>query len=300
MSQLLCSVRQTGTHPVEQSRVTLPASERPAVLTIAGFDPSSGAGVTADLKVFAAHRLYGLAAITALTVQSTQGVRRTQAINPSILAETLACLSEDIEISGVKIGMLATAEIVSVAAKFIADSGIPRKGIVLDPIIRSTSGRTLLDAAGLDRLSSELLPVVGWVTPNLDELAELAGMDVSGRESIADAAGRLAAAYPGLNVVATGGHLEPPDDFLLTAEGAAHWLPGQRIETNATHGTGCTFSSALLAQLVAGSAPVEAVRAVGAAKEYVRQAMERAYPVGKGRGPVNHLYLLDELQEQDG
>lgn len=272
------------------SRVTIPASERPAVLTIAGFDPSSGAGVTADLKVFAAHSLYGLAAITALTVQSTQGVRRLHAVNPGFLAETLECLAEDVEISGVKIGMLGTVEIVSVISRFLAGSGIPRDHIVLDPIVRSSSGRTLLDQAGLDLLQSELLPQVGWVTPNLDELAKLAGSEVSGRESIPVAARLLAAAHPGLNVVVTGGHLDPPDDFLLASTGEEHWFPGRKIETTATHGTGCTFSSALLAQLVAGSPTAETV---ARAKQYVHTAMEAAYPVGKGRGPLNHLYRLD-------
>src|SRR5271170_2900562 len=126
--------------------MTPSASPRPAVLTIAGFDPSSGAGITADLKVFAAHRLYGLAAITALTIQSTQGVRRSHAVSPGFLAETLNCLAEDVEISGVKIGMLATADIVDAVAGFIAEVGIARERIVLDPIIRSSSGRTLLDA----------------------------------------------------------------------------------------------------------------------------------------------------------
>ena len=118
--------------------MTILSSQRPVVLTIAGFDPSSGAGVTADLKVFDAHRLYGVAAITALTVQSTRGVRRFHTVNPKFLAETLDCLAEDVEISGVKIGMLGTAEIVSEVARFLAGSGIPRQRIVLDPIVRSS------------------------------------------------------------------------------------------------------------------------------------------------------------------
>jgi hydroxymethylpyrimidine/phosphomethylpyrimidine kinase len=279
--------------PVRSSgsgRFRIPPAAPPAVLTIAGFDPSSGAGVTADLKVFAAHRLYGLAAITALTVQSTQGVRRSQPVNPQFLADTLACLAEDVEISGIKIGMLGTAEAVSVTTRFLAVSGIPRQCIVLDPIVRSSSGRTLLDAAGLDRLQDELLPVVGWITPNLDELAELAQVEISDRQTIPEAARALGSAHSGLNVVVTGGHLDPPDDFLLTSEGDERWFPGERIKTRATHGTGCTFSSALLSQLIAGSPPAEAV---SRAKQYVRAAMEGAYPIGKGRGPLNHLYEFD-------
>jgi hydroxymethylpyrimidine/phosphomethylpyrimidine kinase len=266
-------------------------TERPAVLTIAGFDPSSGAGITADLKVFAAHKLYGLAAITALTVQSTQGVRRSGPVNPEFLAETLACLAEDVEIAGVKIGMLATADIVDVTVRFLTEAGIPRGRVVLDPIIRSSSGRPLLDASGLDRLVRDLLPVVGWVTPNVDELAQLAGVEVSERQAISNAAKALVLSQPGLNVVVTGGHRDPPDDLLVTGE-TERWFRGTKIETTATHGTGCTFSSALLSQLVAGSSPVEAV---DGAKKYVRAAMEAAYRVGKGRGPLNHLYQLDEM-----
>jgi hydroxymethylpyrimidine/phosphomethylpyrimidine kinase len=264
----------------------------PAVLSIAGFDPSSGAGVTADLKVFAAHRLYGLAAITALTVQSTQGVRRIQPINPEILADTLECLAGDITITGVKIGMLASAAVVAIVRRFLIVTGIPRERIVLDPIIRSSSGRTLLDAGGFEKLQSDLLPLVGWVTPSVDELAELADTDISGRESIAAAAHQLASLYPGLNIVVTGGHVDPPDDFLLTSDGFEYWFPGQKIETTATHGTGCAFSSALTCQLVLGSPSSDAV---AAAKQYVRTAMENAHSIGKGRGPLNHLYRLDHL-----
>jgi len=292
--------RQTD---LNQPQTTIPEPDRPVVLTIAGFDPSAGAGVTADLKVFAAHRLYGLAAITALTVQSTQGVRRVCPADPGFLAETLDCLSDDRIITGIKIGMLATEAVVAVVARFLASSAVPRERIVLDPIIRSSSGRELLDAAGLVRLQSQLLPLVGWITPNLDELAQLTGIGIPGRASVSSAARQLAARYPGLNVVVTGGHLDPPDDFLLAAAGtepgaadgteygAGHWFPGQRIDTTATHGTGCTFSSALLCQLVTG---VSASNAVAAAKQYVRHAMANAYPIGKGRGPLHHLYILDK------
>jgi hydroxymethylpyrimidine/phosphomethylpyrimidine kinase len=260
-------------------------------MTIAGFDPSAGAGLTADLKVFAAHRLYGVSAVTALTVQSTQGVRRTSPVDPEFLAETLDCLANDITITGVKIGMLATEAIVEVVARFLTASAIPRERIVLDPVIRSSSGRELLDPAGLARLQRELLPLVSWITPNLDELASLTGTGISGRESVPTVARQLALRNPGLNVVVTGGHLDTPDDFLLTVDGAEHWFSGQRIDTTATHGTGCTFSSALLCQLVTGAS---ASNAVAAAKKYVRDAMANARPIGKGRGPLHHLYILDK------
>lgn len=266
------------------------SSSSPAVLlTIAGFDPSSGAGITADLKVFAAYQFYGVSAVTALTVQSTQGVRQTEPVAPALLAETLDCLAGDLEIGGVKIGMLATEENVDVVARFLAARGIPRARVVLDPVVRSSSGRDLLDAGGVAALGELLLPRVGWVTPNLDELSVLAGVSVSDRDSVGWTATLLRMRYEGLNIVVTGGHLDSPDDFLLTADGEELWFPGARIETSATHGTGCAFSSALLAELVLGRPPADAVTA---AKSYVREAMLAAPRLGHGRGPLHHLYRL--------
>lgn len=266
------------------------SSSQLAALTIAGFDPSSGAGVTADLKVFAAHGIYGLAAITALTVQSTQGVRRVEPISPEVLRQTLDCLAEDVEISGLKVGMLANEGAVDAVCGFLGKSNIPEDKIVLDPVIRSSSGRKLLSNEGLNRLKFALMPLVGWITPNLDELAILTETPVPDREAVPEAAARLAAKYPALNIVVTGGHLDAPDDFLRTADGITRWFPGQRIQTTATHGTGCAFSSALLARLLAGDPPSAAV---AAAKAYVTEAMKAAKPIGKGRGPLHHLYRLD-------
>lgn len=265
-------------------------SKQLVALTIAGFDPSSGAGITADLKVFAAHGIYGLAAITALTVQSTQGVRRVDPVSPEILRQTLDCLAEDVEISGLKIGMLATDGMVDAVSGFLAESGIPAGRIVLDPVLTSTSSHKLMSDHGLDRMRAALLPRVGWLTPNIDELAVLAGTPVPGREAVPEAADRLAAKYPALNIVVTGGHLDAPDDFLRTVDGSTMWFPGQHIETTATHGTGCAFSSALLALLLAGDIPTQAV---AAAKTYVAEAMKAARPLGKGRGPLHHLFRLD-------
>ncbi len=153
------SIRRPGPGP-SQGR-----SKVPVALTIAGFDPSSGAGITADLKVFAAHGIYGLAAITALTVQSTQGVYRIEPVSPETLRQTMNVLAEDIEISGVKIGMLATEAGVEVVSSFLANSGIPGPKTVLDPVLRSSSGRELLSREGINRLKSDLLPRVGGSRP---------------------------------------------------------------------------------------------------------------------------------------
>lgn len=257
-------------------------------LTIAGFDPSSGAGVSADLKVFLNHGVYGVAAITALTVQSTQGVRRIDHVRGRFFRDTLECLAEDVaggyaQFAGVKIGMLGWAEVVREVVGFLRSAGIPRGRIVLDPVLRSSSGAELLDPVGIGVVRDDLLELVGWVTPNVEELAVLTRSPVPDRETIPELARVLAGFAPGLNVVVTGGHLDAPDDFLLAADGSATWFPGTRIQTTSTHGTGCVFSSALLCRLMAGDGPVDAVRG---AKEFVRQALETAQPVGKGRGPV--------------
>jgi hydroxymethylpyrimidine/phosphomethylpyrimidine kinase len=267
-------------------------------LTIAGFDPGSGAGITADLKTFAAHRIYGVACISAMTVQSTLGVRAVEPLPAMLVRQTLECLAEDVSLSGIKIGMLGSSAVVCEVSSFLTaqSATIPRERIVLDPVLRSTSGTPLIDRDGVRVLREELLPRVGWITPNVDELALLAGGN-PGREEVPAAAARLQAmaarlGNDTLNVVVTGGHLSRPDDFLLTASGAGNWLAGEKIITNATHGTGCAFSSALLCELISGRSPNEAA---AAAKAYVTEALRSAYPIGKGKGPMNHLFPFDPL-----
>ena len=232
------------------------------LLTIAGFDPSSGAGITADLAVFAAHGYFGVSAITGLTVQSTQGVRRTEPVSPELLRETLVCLANDIDLAGIKIGMLATAANVEVVTAFLRDLR-PAVPVVLDPVLRSSSGRELLEPAGVLALTGQLLPLTTWVTPNNQELPSL-GIIPSH-----------------IKVVVTGGDQDASD--LVCLDGAETWLRGERLESQATHGTGCAFSSALLCNLVAGQHGLEAA---GNAKNYVTEAIRRATPIGKGKGPM--------------
>jgi hydroxymethylpyrimidine/phosphomethylpyrimidine kinase len=262
----------------------------PVVLTIAGFDPSSGAGITADLQVFAAHDLFGTACITALTVQSTQGVASVEPVS-HLIAPTLSHLDADLPPVGIKIGMLATAEAVSAVAEYLASLRGPRIPIVLDPVIRSSSGAWLLNSKGLDILQAKLLPLVDWITPNLDELAVLSGVDVYLNSDVEGALRALNRQHPHLNIVATGGdHIDQGTvDTLLTPAGELYRFEGERIDTTSTHGTGCAFSSALLARLVLGYAPQDAV---AAAKIYVTEALRRALGVGKGHGPLSLLWPL--------
>ena len=287
---------------MEKSRISGLSREnctRPVALTIAGFDPGSGAGITADLKTFAAHGVYGVACISALTVQSTLGVRSVEPLSAGLVRQTLDCLVEDVALSGVKIGMLGTSGVAAEVASFLLtqSSTILRERIVLDPVLRSTSGTPLIDENGVRVIQNELLHWVGWITPNIHELAILTGGDSETftRDEVPEAAAQLREialrlGNEKLNMVVTGGHLGQPDDFLLTESGAQSWLPGEKITTNSTHGTGCAFSTALLCGLISGLGPLEAV---GSAKAYVTEALRSAYPVGKGKGPMNHLFSFD-------
>lgn len=274
------------------------AERRSILLTIAGFDPSSGAGMTADLKVFAAHHLYGVAAISALTVQSTAGVRRVEPVAATLLRETLDCLAGDLPLAGIKIGMLATAANVDEVAAFL--EGLAEEGdripVVLDPVLCSSSGHPLLEQNGLQRLRDRLLPLVSCVTPNVDELLLLTGRtpkrateQETDRSTLAEAAAVLARLHPHLAIVATGGHLAEPEDYVLSPAVPPAWLPGRFIDTPAVHGTGCAHSSALLCGLVKGLCLLDAARA---AKDYVTEALAAATPMGQGGGSMHHLYDL--------
>ncbi len=260
----------------------------PVLLTIAGFDPSSGAGATADLAVFAAHGCFGISALTALTVQSTRGVYRVEPVDAGLLEETLARLEEDLPPAAVKIGMLGgepQARAVSLYLRRIRARGTI---VVLDPVLRSSSGAVLLDKAGVGVLQEELLPLVDVATPNRRELAWLAGAPCGSDGEVEQAAAVLQERYPQCAIVATGGDEERADDFLLHRRRGT-WMRGKRIVTRATHGTGCAFSSALACRLAAGASMEEAS---AGAKVYVTEAIRRATPRGAGRGPLDLLWPL--------
>ena len=261
------------------------------VLTIAGFDPSSGAGITADLQVFAAHGLFGTAAITALTVQSTLGVSYVEAVRAKTLRATLDHLVADLPPAGIKIGMLGSAEAVQTVADFVrslSDVGASLKvPVVLDPVLRSSSGAALLVPEALEALRAELLPLVSWITPNLQELIQLVRCTGSGFEELASSLGED---NPGLFVVATGGDEEGvPTDRVRYPSGRVETFHGQRVETRSNHGTGCAFSSALLSQLVLGKTSEEAVTL---AKRYVEGALRSAPGLGSGNGPMDLLWPM--------
>jgi hydroxymethylpyrimidine/phosphomethylpyrimidine kinase len=263
----------------------------PVVLSIAGFDPSSGAGVTADIKTIAAHGCYGVACISALTVQSTAGVRRVEPVVADLLSETLEELACDLEISAVRIGMLGSSEVVREVAAFLKKHRLPN--VVLDPIMKSSSGADLLDPAGARVLADKLIPLATVVTPNVDEAAALTGLAVTNLEQMRTAAHKLhelgAAA-----VVITGGHLEKAID-LLSFTGRAgieqETFKSARLRSNSTHGTGCAFATSVACHLALGRGLPEAVLLT---KAYVAAAIVNAHPLGRGIGPVHHLYRMHQ------
>lgn len=263
----------------------------PVVLTIAGFDPSSGAGVSADLKTVAAHECYGVACITALTIQSTRGVRRVEALNEKTITETLDELVSDFTVAAVHIGMLGDEKVARAVADFLEKARLPH--VVLDPIIKSSSGADLLNSAGIRVLVENLLPLAELITPNLDEAAVLAGIAVTNLDEMRQAAAKLHA-LGATNVVVTGGHLDKATDLLsfTTARGAeTEVFKADRQRSKSTHGTGCAFSTALACHLAHGRGLPEAVLL---SKAYVSAAIANAYPIGHGNGPLHHLYRLGQ------
>ncbi len=278
----------------------------PVVLTIAGFDPSSGAGITADIKTIAAHECYGVSCITALTVQSTQGVRRVEGVDPKIVAETLQELVSDLAVEAVHIGMLGNERVVGVVAEFLGQNfpgqtflgqALPGKArlphVVLDPNLKSSSGADLLDAAGTRLLIERLLPLAEVMTPNLEEAGILTGLTVTNLDQMGEAAARLHS-LGAANVVVTGGHLERATDLLsfATAHGTeTEIFKADRQRSNSTHGTGCAFSTALACHLAHGRGLPEAVLL---SKAYVSAAIANAYPLGHGAGPLHHLYRMGQ------
>lgn len=269
------------------------------VLTIAGFDPSSGAGITADIKTIAAHGCYGVACITALTVQSTAAVRRIEALDAVLVAETLQELASDFEIAAVHIGMLGSAKIAQAVADFLQAPelqeavGVRYPNIVLDPVLKSSSGADLVDAKGIKILAERLIPLADVLTPNVDEAEALTGLVVRDLEGMKAAAARLHTM--GVRaVVITGGHLDKAIDLLSfeTKKGVQlEVFRGERLQSNSTHGTGCAFSTAIACHLALDRGLAEATLL---AKTYVSAAISSAPALGRGIGPVHHFYRRDE------
>ncbi|GAC1637587.1 MAG: bifunctional hydroxymethylpyrimidine kinase/phosphomethylpyrimidine kinase [Candidatus Acidiferrum sp.] len=257
----------------------------PILLTIAGFDPSCGAGTMADLKTFAAHGCYGVAAITSMTVQNTQGVEAVHNTPSAELREQLEVLAKDCEIVAVKIGMLGNRGNAVVVGEFVDAHKFAH--VVHDPVMKSSSGTELLDAGGVKYVATELLKRSSVITPNIPEAEILTGMEIKDVPAMESAARKIVE-MGARAVIVKGGHMERAIDVLFDGNEVVQ-LGGEKVKTENTHGTGCTFASALAAQLAAGRSLMEAATL---AKAYVTKAIEKSYAIGKGRIPLDHFYRL--------
>jgi hydroxymethylpyrimidine/phosphomethylpyrimidine kinase len=267
------------------------AAAPPRVLTIAGSDSGGGAGIQADLKTFAAHGVYGMSVVTAVTAQNTVAVTGVHAVPAALVVDQIDAVFSDIGVDAVKIGMLANAEIVrSVAHCLRRYEGPP---IVLDPVMVAKSGDSLLEPQAAGALTEELLPRARVITPNLPEAERLAGRRAGTLDERIELARELALLGPA--VLLKGGHASGPEVIDILCSGkAVEQFAHPRMSTSATHGTGCTLSSALAARLSRG----ETLRSAAAgAIRYLQEAMAAAYPLGAGHGPVNHLYRYEGVLE---
>jgi len=253
-------------------------------LTIAGTDSGGGAGVTADLKTFEAHGLWGAAAVTAVTAQNTLGVHATEAVSPELVRVQIGSVASDLDVAAAKTGMLATASVAEAVVEAVRDFGV--RPLVVDPVMTSSRGDVLLTEDGVDVVRLQLLGLATVVTPNLAEAALLAGFEVVDRAGMARAARAILDLGPGA-VLVTGGHLgddEASPDCLLVDGEEPVWLESPRIATRDTHGTGCVLSAAICAELALGMEPAHACVA---AKHFVEHAITAGVALGAGPGPVD-------------
>lgn len=256
-------------------------------LTIAGSDTCGGAGIQADLKSFSANGVYGMSVITAVTVQNTMGVFGIQDINPEIIEGQIDVIFEDIRVDAIKIGMVSQIPSIKAIAKALKKvEKLP--AIVLDPVMISKSGFNLLSKDAKDTLVSKLFPLATLITPNLPEAEEILGIEIKTLEDMKSAALKLIELGPKA-VLVKGGHLEGEATDLLFDGKEFIVLPQERINTTHTHGTGCTLSSAIAANLAKNMTMEEAVRE---GKRYITVAIEHGFDLGKGVGPTNHFYEL--------
>jgi len=249
-------------------------------LTIAGSDPSGGAGIQADLKTFHQHGVYGMSVITLLTVQNTQTVSRVEVLSPELVRAQLEAVISDISPQAAKTGALGNAAVITTVAEIARQCRFP---LVVDPVMVSKHGAPLIDTEAVDTLKEKLLPLAYLVTPNLHEAGLLTGMEVTDEITMVHAMSELLAMGP-RNVLIKGGHLEGEALDLLWCEGKVYCIRGERIETTQTHGTGCVYSAAITAHLAHGRRLVDAVYA---AKAFVTEAIRSNPSLGRGYGPVN-------------
>ncbi len=255
-------------------------------LTIAGSDCSGGAGIQADLKTMTTNGVYAMSVITALTAQNTTGVRAIQETTPEFLKQQINAIFEDIFPDAVKIGMVANSELIRVIAERLRFYNA--KNIVVDPVMVATSGSALMKNDAVHTLIEELLPIAALVTPNIPEAEILSGLKIGNKEDMLAAAKKIGDTYH-CSVLLKGGHSINDANDLLYADGEMVWFEGKRIDNPNTHGTGCTLSSAIAANLAKGSSLTESVQK---AKDYISGALSAMLDLGQGSGPMDHAFGL--------
>ena len=255
-------------------------------LTIAGSDSSGGAGIQADIKTMTMHGVYAMSAITAMTAQNTTGVRAIQEATPEFLRQQLDAVFEDIRPDAVKIGMVSSSELIRVIADRLRyyEAG----NVVVDPVMVATAGSSLIRQDAVRMLIRELLPISTLVTPNIPEAQVLSGLTIRDKEDMITAAKQIGDSYR-CAVLLKGGHSVNDANDLLYAKGELIWFEGKRIDNPNTHGTGCTLSSAIAANLALGFDLAESIRR---AKEYLSGALSAMLDLGKGSGPLNHMHRI--------
>ena len=255
-------------------------------LTIAGSDCSGGAGIQADLKTMTTNGVYAMSVITALTAQNTTGVRAIQETTPAFLKQQIDAIFEDIFPDAVKIGMVANSELIRVIAERLRF--YKAKNIVVDPVMVATSGSALMKNDAVHTLIEELLPIAALVTPNIPEAEILSGLKIGNKEDMLAAAKKIGDTYH-CSVLLKGGHSINDANDLLYVDGEMVWFEGRRIDNPNTHGTGCTLSSAIAANLAKGSSLTESVQK---AKDYISGALSAMLDLGQGSGPMDHAFGL--------
>jgi hydroxymethylpyrimidine kinase/phosphomethylpyrimidine kinase len=258
-------------------------------LTIAGSDSGGGAGIQADLKTFEAHRIFGTSAITAITAQNTVGVQAVFGIPPETVMAQIAAVTDDFHVAAAKTGMLLNAAIMDAVTSALEGCDFP---VVVDPVMVATSGDPLIQADALAAMRRFIRKRAYLITPNLHEAQLLTGCEIHNRATMEAAARQLADMFPATHILVKGGHLQGDGaaDYLFRG-GVGYWLEGQRIDTPHTHGTGCTLSAAITAQLARG---LDLVPAATAAKRYLEAALQEAWSgLGKGRGSLRHHTTLN-------
>lgn len=256
------------------------------VLTIAGTDPTGGAGAQADLKTFMAHKVYGMSIITALVAQNTMGVRDIMNVTPDFLEKQFECVFEDIYPNAIKIGMVSETELIYKIVEQLKK--YKAKNIVVDPVMVSTSGSRLLQDSALEALKNELLPLSCIITPNIMEAEVLVNHPICSKEDMIKAAKEMREWYQG-DILIKGGHFKERADDLLYHGDTMIWLECEHIDNPNTHGTGCTLSSAIASHLALG---YDIVTSVQKAKEYISGALRDNLDLGQGSGPLNHCWNI--------